>query len=604
MIIKGISDLFKKPKHKIIYLYKIQNFRYSIKYINNILFLSLFLISSIVIASISSYYNNLLRTQLYNNTMNSLALYNKNLSTDLSALETYLFQLSTYNTDMSLLNTTNDQLKVYIAKARILKLLTESRPAFSEINGLFFYNSLSDDFIYSGDSNVCSTYIRDLLRKNRNNLNRGPINYTKWGLYQSTNSAYFIKYLYNGNTIMGAWTDIKTLSNIFNGVFYPDSFIFFTDTQGKIVGNQEFSDFSIQPEKSLSSYIIYKNKSTKKEYLVTVNRPDYCDNYMLAFIPLSNITNYLTPVYQKLTIIIVFIALMITFLTIMYKKILDIPLLSLTKVLKSMQKGEYDSQIPDNVSNCKEIIEINRSFNQMIMQIQGLKINIYEEQITKSKIELQYIRSQISPHFLINCLASLSSLATANNRYDNQELIRKMFQTLSDHLRYTLSTRPTVPLREEAAYTENYLELISMRYPNCLTYSISIAKEIQDATAFPMIILMLTENTIKHNMIMGEKLSIKITAFFDETPDTSMIHLIHIDSGSGFDKNTLEILNHILDYPERCKDGHNIGIYNIVKTLQIIYKNEASIEFSNEPDWGARIDIFIPFHKYLEDEVV
>ena len=40
------------------------------------------------------------------------------------------------------------------------------------------------------------------------------------------------------------------------------------------------------------------------------------------------------------------------------------------------------------------------------------------------------------------------------------------------------------------------------------------------------------------------------------------------------------------------QDGKHIGIYNIVKSMDLVFKEKAQVVFSNEP--GARVDIRIP----------
>lgn len=584
---------------------KQKHFRYSLKQLNILVFVFLFLVSSVIIASISTYYNNHLRTQFYHEAMNLLTLYNNNVSADLSTLDTYLFQLGTYNTDMSIVNTTEDTLKIYNARARVHKILTESLPTFSGINGLYFYSLAADAYIYSLNNNStaeCAVYIREFLRENRSQMSGVNRIYSQWVLYRTQDNSYFIRFLPLGNSVLGAWTSIPTLTSMFDNVLYPDSRIFYTDKEGKLINNGEFTDYIFQPEDSLDHYQLYTDKAAKSQYLVAADKVPYCDSYILAFIPLTNISNLMQPVYQNLALIILFIFIAVLLLAIAYKKTMNIPLRSLEKVLDGIHDGTDNALILTDNSNCLEVIEINRSFNNMIQKIQDLKINIYEEQLTKSRIELQYLKAQVSPHFLINCLSTLSSLATANDPDgNNRGLQRKMAQTLSDHLRYTLSFRDKVALKVEAAYVENYLELTSLRYPYSLAYSINIPEELQNAAVFPMILLMLTENTIKHNMVMGKKLIVTINAAAEETSGGTGIHLIHIDSGSGFEPDALELNNHILEHPEICETGHSIGIYNIAKSLQLVYEDEARLIFSNEPGMGARIDIHIPYVVYTNE---
>lgn len=144
-------------------------------------------------------------------------------------------------------------------------------------------------------------------------------------------------------------------------------------------------------------------------------------------------------------------------------------------------------------------------------------------------------------------------------------------QTLSSHIRYTLSARSRVSLEEEVHYVGNYLSLISMRYPGCLRYTLDVDDEACRATVFPMLLLMFTENTIKHNMVMGEKLCIRIQGRLEEKDGQTRVHLVHLDSGSGFSEKDLEDLSSLRYRSANsvCKDGNGIGMYNIVQSLRI-----------------------------------
>jgi hypothetical protein len=109
---------------------------------------------------------------------------------------------------------------------------------------------------------------------------------------------------------------------------------------------------------------------------------------------------------------------------------------------------------------------------------------------------------------------------------------------------------------------------------------------------------MLTENSIKTNIVMGEMLTIEIRAeLINENPQLQ-IHITHIDSGTGFDEKSLRTYNHILDHPEVRKNGYSIGIYNIASRLRLTLGENSTIVFSNELGKGARIDIIFPYVRY------
>ena len=123
-----------------------------------------------------------------------------------------------------------------------------------------------------------------------------------------------------------------------------------------------------------------------------------------------------------------------------------------------------------------------------------------------------------------------------------------------------------------------------------------------EASVFPLLLLMQTENTIKYNMVMGEELAVKITGTRDDTKEPPRLLLMHLDSGDGFTPEDLPWMNHYDLNEHKPVDGHGVGFYNVLKRMSLFYGETARIRFSNEPDWGARIDIDIPYVPYEKTE--
>lgn len=586
-----------------------RKFFYSVKTLYTLLVLSFSLISVGILVSISSYFNNQLLQSRYENVTELLSVYNAQLSEDFESTVTYLFQTSAHNTDIAMLNASTDAMTQSLCRIRILKLLTESLPAYPRLDGMFFYSPISDDFIYAsayGNSDTCATFAKELLRSNRARLRDGVINYTQWHICRTEDSTCLIRFVISGDAITGAWVSLDHLTNRLENALEYEVSVFYTDETGHIIGASEtspFVDFAVSEEGNSGN--LYTAPSTSTEYLAIVNSLDYCSSYMVAFIPLDNIVQKMAPIYSKLVMIIFFLLLILAAAVVLYRKLFSIPSESFQKILRELHENGQDPQISMTPTHCIEVMEINAQFNRLLENIHQLRISIYEEQLAKDQIELRYLKAQISPHFLVNCLSCFSALVSGCDKHEeNRELLQKMMRALSNHIRYTLSARSRISLEEEVHYVDNYLSLVSMRYPGCLHYEISIADQANHSTVFPMLLLMFTENTIKHNMVMGEDLRIKISGCLEEIDGKQRIHLIHIDSGSGFSDKDLEDLPALFYRSANsvCQDGHGIGMYNIVQTLRLVYHDQAEIRFSNEKDWGARIDIFIPYIPYSPAE--
>lgn len=586
-----------------------RKFTYSAKTLY-ILFVLVFCVLSIgIILSIASYFNNQLVEARYNNATEVLSVYDTQLSKNLDSVVTYLFQTSEYSTDIALLNASTDALTSSVAHARILKSLSESLPAYPQMSGLFFYSPISDNFIYTLRDNSaypCAAYIREFLRSKRANIRDESIDYTKWDIYETAKEAYLVRFVISGDSITGALASLDHLTSILENSFQHGASVFYVDKNRQIIGDPENFDFSsIQGERSASGHYICTDTTTSIHYLTIIKPLDYCDSSIVTFIPLTDSFRLMAPVYSRLTVIILSLIAISIMALLLFKRLLKSPFEALEAVMRNIHNGEAETGLAMPQTNCIEIQQINSTFSRMLHDIRTLKISVYEEQLAKNRFKLQYLKSQLSPHFLVNCLSCFSALvSTCDKRADSREILLKMMQTLSNHLRYTLSSRPSVPLDEEIYYVENYLQLISLRFPGCLHYSVNVSQNVRDCSVFPMILLMFTENSIKHNMIMGKNLSIWIEAHLEEKEGRAYVHLTHIDSGKGFSPQTLKDFSQTLSRSNDAgpSDGHHIGLYNTVQTLRAIYHDDADIHFSNEDSLGARIDIFIPYTSYNEME--
>lgn len=116
------------------------------------------------------------------------------------------------------------------------------------------------------------------------------------------------------------------------------------------------------------------------------------------------------------------------------------------------------------------------------------------------QMELQFesLKSQISPHYLFNCLNTISSLLYKDNKVA-EEFIRRM----ADTFRYVINNqkRKLVTLEDELTFVKSYYYLMQVRYQDHLKLDINIPSRLLDSKVPPLAIQMLIENAVKHNEI-------------------------------------------------------------------------------------------------------
>ena len=179
--------------------------------------------------------------------------------------------------------------------------------------------------------------------------------------------------------------------------------------------------------------------------------------------------------------------------------------------------------------------------------------------------ELNFLKSQINPHFLFNTLNSLYAL-TLKKSDEAPEVVIK----LSEMMRYMLyeCNEPEVPLSKEVNYIRNYLDLERLRHKD-LDIKFEVEGELGDLKIAPLIFIAFIENAFKHGA------SNHISAGF--------VHIhIYLDAG----ELNLYVEN---SKPEKQptqehRRSGGIGLVNVRRRLAILYKNNYNLEVHDKPN--------------------
>lgn len=121
-----------------------------------------------------------------------------------------------------------------------------------------------------------------------------------------------------------------------------------------------------------------------------------------------------------------------------------------------------------------------------------------ERQAEQLAMELKFLRSQISPHFLFNVLTNLVSLARKKS-----DLMEPSLIMLSDLMRYMLydSEVKKVPLEKEIAYLKSYIELQKLRFGDDTRIETNIdIPPGEEHSIEPMLLIPFVENAFKHGI--------------------------------------------------------------------------------------------------------
>ncbi|RYG22226.1 MAG: tetratricopeptide repeat protein [Chitinophagaceae bacterium] len=113
--------------------------------------------------------------------------------------------------------------------------------------------------------------------------------------------------------------------------------------------------------------------------------------------------------------------------------------------------------------------------------------------------EQKALHLQMNPHFIFNCLGSISNFILKNST----EAAIKYLAKFSKLMRLTLeySKEALIPIDKEIESLANYLELEQLRFNNAFQFGINKSDEIEDDVALPPLLLQpFVENAIIHGM--------------------------------------------------------------------------------------------------------
>lgn len=184
-----------------------------------------------------------------------------------------------------------------------------------------------------------------------------------------------------------------------------------------------------------------------------------------------------------------------------------------------------------------------------------------QAQVLARDAELKALRAQVNPHFLFNCLNSISALTSSD-----ATRAREMCILLADFLRTTLRLggKETITLEEELALIRGYLAIEKVRFGARVNLQEEVEKEAMTLPIPPLLLQPLVENAIRHGIAnLPEGGVIRLTAHRNA-------NLVAIRVQNSFDP----------DSPSPIKTG--LGLENIRQRLNARYGNEASIAVQTE----------------------
>jgi hypothetical protein len=197
----------------------------------------------------------------------------------------------------------------------------------------------------------------------------------------------------------------------------------------------------------------------------------------------------------------------------------------------------------------------------------------------RAEAHLVALRAQLNPHFILNVLHSLVGLAERD-----PPLTAAALERLGSILRYVLRVQSrgldSVPLRDELAFTLDYLELERLRLGERLQTRLDVVDELLDRVVPSCVLQPLVENAVRHAIApraRGGVVGIAVEA------SSGSLALAVDDDGDGA---ATTLPDSILDgAPSR--DGAGVGLALLRDRLAALYGERAALELGRSPSLGG-----------------
>ena len=189
--------------------------------------------------------------------------------------------------------------------------------------------------------------------------------------------------------------------------------------------------------------------------------------------------------------------------------------------------------------------------------------NKEEQKNEQLKSELSFLRSQISPHFIFNILNSIVYLI----RTKASEQAEDVTMRLSSLMRYMLydSDQTMVPLTNELAYVENYIDLQKMRFDGNVAFDFQVNGDGEGQMIEPMLLIPFVENAVKHGVGLVEKPFIKVQLESNE----QRLHF-QVKNKKGKEEQVFK------------DSSSGIGLKNVRRRLELLYPNKHTLEIKED----------------------
>ncbi len=233
----------------------------------------------------------------------------------------------------------------------------------------------------------------------------------------------------------------------------------------------------------------------------------------------------------------------------------------------NLKQRVYDNVIPHF------FLVIAGAAVKLMIDYSRLQQRMAETAKERAEAELNFLKSQINPHFLFNSLNSVYFLIDKENAEARQSLHK-----FSDMLRYQLYeiNGAQIPVEREVAYLQDYVDLQRLRKNEDYTVTFSHQPDVKGFSIEPLLLIPFVENAFKH-----------ISHFTDR------MNYVTLDMSRDQSAFTFTVINS-REMGRTTEQPGGIGLNNVRRRLELLYPGKHKLEIrENEDSYEVRLTLTI-----------
>jgi len=463
----------------------------------------------------------------------------------------------------------------------------------SDITGIFIFSPDEDVYYYGfGSSFLGGTITRDTVSTMQQIkdfwVSRSSAEMQIWTPFEVQGHSLLMNTICRRDLYICSMVDLNAYSNAYSGFDSTGHIEYTFYTKDALLTNREYVEANNIRFEDITTATEKKNYSSFGSHILQSRFNPELGIGLCGIISMTGLWGNLKILVIILGSVLVAICLLFFLMYTILSRMLIYPLNQITAATRQIaQGGRFADGKPEQI---QELEDIRHALVNLVDQKVSLEKDNISQSHQKEHALLQYYQLQTRSHFFLNCLKSIYNLTSQGE----SEKTRQMITLFSNHIRYIFhDSLSFVTVQAELDEVSDYFRILQLERSDVIVMNQNIAPRLLDFPIPPLIIQTFLENFNKFNAPGSKILRFSIRIDTVDMEGSPYVRLRLTDNGTGYSEDALQKLENRNAVFER----YHVGIQNLCRRMDILYKGRYRIAFFNNPTGGASSVIYLPIEE-------